>query len=671
MNDIPNWLLENSVIVAVAAPIVWLVGRCRSTRPAELHLLWLVLLVKLVTPPLAQWPVALADVGAVLQPVDSTPSGVSSDPTLLEEELALTAEELNLVSHGDWELAGIAIDGAEPGPQPSDSMVGFPWIYVVLSLWTLGTIAIVGASLFRVLRLARFLRHAEPASEELQALIARVAEEYRLAPIRAYSARGFASPCIACIGRPVMLWPDSIRLEDDPRGAASIIAHELAHLARRDHWVARFELLALWAGWWNPLFWLVRWQLHESRELACDALSMEFASHDRRAFAELLLEFSHIRRPALSSVSMVGTGMAARLSLRRRLKMLFDHRVSGRLSLAGIALAGAFGVAVLPGFTRGQEASEDLAPVQEEVGDVLKVNVNVEDSDAVESEDAVDQSEDIFISVDAPIPVVADAKVVIEKITDKPEASDDAKPGKRGFRIVADGKTLTAVEDESEEVGELFKLREGAESIRVRILAPNIVEIEEIGPNLKSVRVLKLHSDGSDSKPRKPRAVKVEPKRAKVLTIDDGDEVRHEIVIDDKIAEAAEFDRARLEAVRAQNNAARAQAEMMKAHIADRIEQAQKLAAEKQAQIAEFEITRAQEADRDSLRDDLELAELGVLEKQVELEVAAEQLKKTPDDLAAARSLKLAELGVRRAKLEMGRIKRRLDQIERKDEQTK
>jgi beta-lactamase regulating signal transducer with metallopeptidase domain len=684
MNHVPNWLIENSIIVAAALPIVWLVGRCRSTRPAELHLLWLVLLVKLVTPPVAQWPLALDDVAALLQPTGSTAQTVSPEidvqqTGVIEEELELAIEELSGLSADELTLASVVPTGTPTELGDESTSKPFPWKALLIGTWAAGTSIVVGLSLLRLLRLIRFLRGAEPAPSELQTLIARIAEQYRLQPVPAFLAKGFASPCICCLGRPVMLWPDSLCVEDDPRGSESIIAHELAHIARRDHWVARFELLALWSGWWNPLFWLVRWQLHESRELACDALSMEVAAPDRRAFAELLLEFSQVRRPALSAVSMVGAGIAARFSLRRRLRMLFDHRVSGRLSLASFALAAAFGVAVLPGFTRGQEKSDDAATLQEEVGGVIEVKVDVKDSDSAKSEDAAPVIEDISVDVESAVnlealdPVVADVELVFDDIVDPTDLSEDAKVDKKDlikrYRVVTGAKPRPPEEsDDSDDVegGELFKLHEGVQSIRVRLLGPNVVQIEEIGPNLNSVRVLKLHGGKPDPQPKKTRTIKMDPE-SKVLHFDEGGRV-HKVEIDAKLAElTTEIESAKADAARAQQDVARAMVEKVKAASAQRAEMAKKMVAEKQAHAAEFQISRVRyDADRESLQEELELAELGMMEKQIELEEAAEHAKKAPDDSAAARRLKLAELGVRRAKVEAGRIQRRLGQLQEK-----
>jgi beta-lactamase regulating signal transducer with metallopeptidase domain len=681
MNMVSNWLLENSLIVAAALPIVWLVGRCRSTRPAELHLLWLVLLVKLVTPPVAQWPLALDDIARLFRPqagLERTASFDTAIPRIdfVDAEVEVTTAEVVVVSEDELALATLSPADPSISADVAPASASFPWQRLLLWTWATGTGIVVVVSLSRLLRLARFLRNAEPAPPELQSLVARVAEQFRLTPVPVVQARAFASPCIACLGRPVMLWPDSLCIEDDPRGAESIIAHELAHLARRDHWVARFELLALWAGWWNPLFWFVRWQLHESRELACDALSMEIASHDRRAFAELLLEFSQVRRPALSAVSMVGTGIAARFSLRRRLRMLFDHRVSGRLSFASMALAGAFGLAVLPGFTQGEEKSEDAAPVQEEVGQVIELKVDLKDFEGGQSEDVVKTIKaiepvvdvdlsDLEISIDntKPVPEETKPQLVVEAISDDVVESKPGKSTIKKYRVVADGKKAIAEDSDAAQVGDALKLHEGAESIRVRLLAPNVVQIEEIGPNLNSTRVLKLQIADGDPRPKKTRTTKPDPKSGKVLLNGDEDATPREFAIDaylaDRIMAGTSLRGVEVPADGEVAQAAR-QLEQARAEVAKMAAQAAQERArddhKRSVQIMEAKMR----GDLESLKEDVELAELGVMEKQVELEEAAEQVKKLPDDSGAARRLKLAELAVKRAQLEVSRARRRL-----------
>ncbi|MBI3465747.1 MAG: hypothetical protein HY000_22245, partial [Planctomycetes bacterium] len=50
------WFVQNALIALVLAAIVWPLCRIRRTGPAVRHALWLLVLLKLVTPPPVTWP---------------------------------------------------------------------------------------------------------------------------------------------------------------------------------------------------------------------------------------------------------------------------------------------------------------------------------------------------------------------------------------------------------------------------------------------------------------------------------------------------------------------------------------------------------------------------------------------------------------------------------------
>src|SRR5436305_1419237 len=63
------WTVQNLVVTAILTGLVWVVCRLLGIGPAARHALWLVVLLKMLTPPLVAWPWAVGD-GQWLWPDD-------------------------------------------------------------------------------------------------------------------------------------------------------------------------------------------------------------------------------------------------------------------------------------------------------------------------------------------------------------------------------------------------------------------------------------------------------------------------------------------------------------------------------------------------------------------------------------------------------------------------
>jgi len=351
------WLVvQNGLTVLVALPLVWLVAHLRSWRPAEGHLLWLLLLIKLVTPPVIVWPLSLTE---LREQFPATPSE-STIAAPLQPPIDLPTEDLAPDHAVTSDVAVESTYSAQPPLVTSASRSRWPSpVWFIAALWILGTATILVVTIRRILRQRQLVRGTLPAGGDLRQLVDRVAARMCLRPIDVRLSPSVGGPCISCLGRPTLIWPTSAKSIAAMACAEAVIAHELAHLRRRDHWVSWLELVVLLLWWWNPCFWLVRWKLHESRELACDATALELCSADRREFADLLLSLSDACSPTFGPASLVGAGLTSRYSLRRRLKMVFNEHASGRTSWFGLALAGLLGLAALPGWSWGQPAAPD------------------------------------------------------------------------------------------------------------------------------------------------------------------------------------------------------------------------------------------------------------------------------------------------------------------------
>jgi hypothetical protein len=78
----PLW--QNALTVAALLPAVWLLCLALRHRPAAQHVLWTLLLVKLLLPPLVHWPVSIGDVWARSAPADVAMGSKSFVPPVFD-----------------------------------------------------------------------------------------------------------------------------------------------------------------------------------------------------------------------------------------------------------------------------------------------------------------------------------------------------------------------------------------------------------------------------------------------------------------------------------------------------------------------------------------------------------------------------------------------------------
>lgn len=215
---------------------------------------------------------------------------------------------------------------AEAGPQPVQPTIWDDPTPLVLLAY-LGGLLMVGARLLAgLLLLGRWTRAARPvrcpAWQE-------AFERARLAApdgarLRLLVSDSVPSPLSWGWRNPVILIdPDTLA---EPREADAILAHEVAHVARRDWAALIVTRLAATLFWFNPLVWLLeREVVHQAEEAAdCEAaLSVEPAF-----YARTLLTLAQVNGRLIPANSIAPKGSA----LGRRVRAILDRRLRERPS---------------------------------------------------------------------------------------------------------------------------------------------------------------------------------------------------------------------------------------------------------------------------------------------------------------------------------------------------
>lgn len=106
-----------------------------------------------------------------------------------------------------------------------------------------------------------------------------------------YESEFVDSPFVFGVVKPNIYLP----MHMDEGTAAYVIAHERAHLARRDHWWKVLGYLVLALHWFNPLVWVAYILFCRDIELACDEKVVKGLDGAARAdYSQALLSLSLI-----------------------------------------------------------------------------------------------------------------------------------------------------------------------------------------------------------------------------------------------------------------------------------------------------------------------------------------------------------------------------------------
>jgi beta-lactamase regulating signal transducer with metallopeptidase domain len=353
-------LLSNALFAAVLAVVVWGIGRWLRPAPATLHVLWLVVLFKLLSPFGLIYPLPLPiDVGQSSASVNAAgvPDAIDdAEETFFFATLAADSSIAGPAWDGQERPTGVrdAASSAQPANTPPDSawwsLSAGPGIWMLLlTIWAIGAVAVALRQFWHTWRFACRAAQARPASDSVTRDVRRLAARWGLKPPQVRALPGLASPVVWALGRPVLLWPAGLEKQLGEGGRDAVLLHELAHLRRGDHWARWLELVAGVLYWWNPFFWLARRQMRFHAELACDAWVTGTFPAERRAYAEALLQVCASTTRATVAPA-VGVGGDGRRDFQRRLTMIMREQVPCRSSGLGKLAAAVLALAALPGW---------------------------------------------------------------------------------------------------------------------------------------------------------------------------------------------------------------------------------------------------------------------------------------------------------------------------------
>ncbi len=349
---------DNAVGATVLAVAVFVVTRLWR-NPAAQHVLWLLVLVKLITPCVIPLPFGGITVGSVsLTEIPKRPvaSSISSG---IEGPIAATKP----ADRGHQ--MGVHAPSADAALMDSGE---HSLSFFLLLVW----MALSGAWLVvagrRIVQFHRGLKSTAIASTAVQDLARAVANRLGyVSPLEVRIAESQLPPLLWCVGRPKIVLAQGLYSTlgtDELRG---ILAHEISHLLRRDHWARWLELVVFGAYWWHPVAWWARRELREAEERACDARVLAAWPGTESQYAGALLAVVDLARRPTLRVPAVANSFGNNGSLKRRIETMFERNVPERMTCRAAAIMLLTGMVLLPVSlrSRGAEQSGKTATLAE------------------------------------------------------------------------------------------------------------------------------------------------------------------------------------------------------------------------------------------------------------------------------------------------------------------
>jgi hypothetical protein len=122
-------------------------------------------------------------------------------------------------------------------------------------------------------------------------------------------------------------------LEWDAEKLRMVLAHERAHVRQGDFYLQLLAGLYAAVFWFSPLGWWLMDKLSDLGEAMSDRAGLEEAAN-RASYAQVLLEFAAMPRPAQMNLSRIGVAMARSRNLSDRIERLLNES-SFRQAFAG------------------------------------------------------------------------------------------------------------------------------------------------------------------------------------------------------------------------------------------------------------------------------------------------------------------------------------------------
>ena len=373
--DILYLLITQTWQVTLLIVIVWSTTRLfAKDRPHLAHILWALVLIKCLTPPLWSSPASAFswmgsdDVSAVSPAVVVVPPQKSS----IDERSFLDPIIVHAVRQTDdanTNSSSALVSGtATTTPTVSPDKFATDWSKTLSLIWIVGAGMGISVTTIRFLLFLGWIRRSQTSAETndpafdqaVQVLAKRLGIRRRVHVKILTSPVG---PAVLGLLRPTILLPASIVNGKTPKQLEPLMAHELIHIRRGDLWWGMIQTIAKSLFWFHPMVWFAAKMLTRESERSCDEETVACLGCRPSTYAKGLIEVLEHKHRLRVAPALPGVRPVDITSARLERVMNLGNGIHRRTPVwAWLILVGGC-VAVLPGaaLVFGQESTTPSA----------------------------------------------------------------------------------------------------------------------------------------------------------------------------------------------------------------------------------------------------------------------------------------------------------------------
>ena len=232
--------------------------------------------------------------------VESVLSLIPSAETISPEIMMESTPEINTgIPFINNTLNPVISDSFTPNPAASANPLQI-WIPIFAIIWIGGMLVLLAYTVVSYCRLRKKIGTAVLLKDNI------------------FQSESVVSPFVLGIVKPRIYMPFHVSKQD----IEHVIAHEQAHIRRKDYLWKPLGFLLLMLHWFNPLMWLGYVLLCRDIELACDEKVIKELNHDQKAdYSQALLTCSVNRRMISACPLAFGE-----VSVKGRVKSVLNYR---------------------------------------------------------------------------------------------------------------------------------------------------------------------------------------------------------------------------------------------------------------------------------------------------------------------------------------------------------